>query len=73
MLEFEPRYRPRVDFLMGWTGSRDTLRQIRLWFRDKSEAIAFAEREGFSYVVENVPKRNMRPKSYAANFRHDRP
>lgn len=70
ILEFDPRYRPSIDFLMGWTGSRDTLRQVQMWFRDESDAIAFAEREGYQYAVERTPKRNVKPKSYVDNFRH---
>jgi hypothetical protein len=71
VLEFEPRCTPQIDFLMGWTGSRDTLHHIQLRFRNESDAVAFAEKEGFRYVVEKASKRRMRPKSYQAKFRHD--
>ena len=37
---------------MGWTSSRDTRQQLRLWFDTKEEAIAYAEREGIAYRVE---------------------
>ena len=37
---------------MGWTSSGDTRQQLRLWFDTKEEAIAYAEREGIAYRVE---------------------
>jgi hypothetical protein len=46
--------------------------QIRLRFPTKEEAIAYAEREGLAYRLQepNLPKR--RQISYADNFRYDR-
>ena len=44
---------------MGWTTSGDTRQQLRLWFDTREEAIAYAEREGIAYRVEepHEPKR----------------
>ena len=71
-LEFAPGA-PRVaDPLMGWTGSGDTRSQVRLGFETKEEAVAFAERHGLPYLVEEPNQRQFRPKSYADNFRFDR-
>jgi hypothetical protein len=41
-------------------------------FPSKEEAIAYAERHGISYRVERPKERQVRPKSYADNFRFDR-
>jgi hypothetical protein len=72
ILEFAPGS-PRVaDPLMGWTSSGDTRSQVRLTFDTKDEAIAFAEKHGLPYVVEEPQERRFRPKSYADNFRFDR-
>lgn len=36
---------------MGWTGSSDTLRQVRLWFPTRAAAVAYAQRQGLHYDV----------------------
>lgn len=69
MVQFE-RDAPQVaDPLMGWMGSRDTRPQVRLLFDSREEAVAFAERNGFSYFVQEPHATALRPKSYAENFR----
>jgi hypothetical protein len=72
VMEFEPSARREVEPLMGWTSSRDTRRQVRMRFDTKEEAIAFAERHGHMYTVEEPHERRVRPKAYADNFRFDR-
>lgn len=72
LLTFEPQYRPEIDFLMGWTGSRDTRQQVQVEFSTLEEAVAFASRRGLSYVVEIARQSEVRPKSYADNLRQDR-
>ncbi len=69
LLEFAPSEPKRPDDLMGWIGSGDTRRQVRLRFDSREEAVAYAERNGFAYVVEEPQTRHIRPKSYADNFR----
>jgi hypothetical protein len=73
-LEFERRA-PRVhDPLMGWIGSSDTQSQVRLRFDTREEAIAFCEKNGWSYEVQEPPTAPPRaPKSYADNFRRPGP
>ena len=53
---------------MGWTSSDDTTQQIELSFATKQQAIAYAKRRGFAYVVEEPQSRTVKPKSYADNF-----
>ena len=72
VLEFEHASEREPDPLMGWTSSDDTRRQLRLRFDTKEEAVAHAERNGYTYTVEEPRSRTVRPKSYADNFRHDR-
>ncbi len=72
-LESVPEHAKLRDPLMGWTGSTDMNRQWYLTFPTKEAAIAYAERRGISYVIEEPHQRKVRPKSYAANFRWDRP
>lgn len=52
VLEFEPRSAPFVEPLMGWTGGADPLRHVQLRFPSREAAVAYAEREGLSYVVQ---------------------
>ncbi len=73
IVEFEPQDRKEPDPLMGWNGSRDTLAQVKLRFDSKDEAVAYAEREGLTYsLVDELPAKAVKPKSYADNFRFDR-
>jgi hypothetical protein len=65
--------RPReIEPLMGWTSSGDTRQQVRLTFATKEEAIAYCERQGIDYRVEepNEPKRRIM--SYSDNFKFNR-
>jgi hypothetical protein len=71
ILESEPT--PKIlDPLMGWTGSRDTMQQIQLWFHTVDEAKTHAERNGWQYTVEVPQQRPVRPKAYADNFAYNR-
>ena len=72
LLEFEPASRKERERLMGWTSSRDTRRQVRLSFATLEDAIAYAEKHGLDYAVEQTHDRAVKPKSYADNFRPDR-
>src|ERR671929_435049 len=51
VLEFEPRSREFIEPLMGWTGSSDPLRHVRLSFPTREAAVAYARREGLPFTV----------------------
>ena len=71
-MEFEPGA-PRVnDPLMGWVGTADTRAQVRLDFDSREAAIAFADRNGLRYRVDESAPPRVRPKSYAENFSYAR-
>lgn len=72
VLEFEPTDASTPDPLIGWNGSADTDRQVRLTFDSEQSAVAYATRRGFEYTVSRPRERKIRPKSYAANFAHGR-
>ena len=72
VLEFEPADRPAPDALIGWCGSADTNRQVRLRFDSEADAVAYARRRGWRYTVAKPKQRRFRPKIYADNFAHDR-
>ncbi|MEM0942576.1 MAG: ETC complex I subunit [Pseudomonadota bacterium] len=73
-LEFAPSEQKRVDPLMGWSGSGDMRRQVRLRFETLEAAKEYAQRHGIAYVVEQPKPRkpNVRPMGYASNFAHNR-
>jgi hypothetical protein len=65
---FEQESPRGADPLMGWTSSRDTREQLRLSFPTKEEAIAYCEREGLQFSIEEPRERKVTPKAYADNF-----
>ncbi len=72
MLEFEPEQPRKVEPLMGYTSSRDMKSQIRLSFETKEEAIAYAQKNGIAYSVQEPKEIRRRVVSYSENFRFDR-
>ena len=72
ILEFEPETPRAIEPLMGWTSSSDMKAQVRLRFATKEEAIAYAEREGVAYRVEEPKPVKRKIVSYSDNFRHNR-
>ncbi len=69
ILEFEPTDAQRADPLMGWAGSRDTRRQLRLSFKTLDAAKAYAAKNGLDYHVVPAAERVLKLQSYADNFR----
>ncbi|MBT6441098.1 MAG: ETC complex I subunit [Alphaproteobacteria bacterium] len=68
VLEYDSEDRKTVDSLMGWTGSGDTRRQVKLTFPSKEEAVAYALRTGLDAEVRAPNERQVRTKAYADNF-----
>ncbi|SFK29005.1 ETC complex I subunit [Methylocapsa palsarum] len=72
VLEFEPAEAREIEPLMGWTSSGDMKSQVRLKFGSKEEAIAYAQKNGLTYRVEE-PKLHPRTiQSYSDNFKSTR-
>jgi hypothetical protein len=72
LLEYEPEARRGFDPLMGYTSSVDMKSQIKLWFDDREAAIAYAERHGLPYRVEEPAPVERKTVSYSDNFRFGR-
>ena len=68
LMDFEAAEAQVADPLMGWAGSHDTKRQLRMWFDTKEEAVAYAVKKGFEYRVLEPQSRPQRPRAYADNF-----
>ena len=72
ILEFAPKERRTIEPLMGYTSSSDTQSQVRLRFDTREEAIAYAERNGIEFHLQEPKEPRRRAISYAENFRYDR-
>ena len=72
LLEHEPAAQRVIDPLMGWSGSTDTRAQVRLAFETLAEAVAYAEKHGLAYRVEQPKARKAIRKSYSDNFKFGR-
>lgn len=53
---------------MGWESSGDFMQGTKLEFKSKEDAIAFAEKQGYEYFVQEPNVRAFAPKAYANNF-----
>lgn len=69
VLEFVPAEARRADPLMGWAGSGDTQRQVRLTFGSEADACTYATRYGIEASVVPTPPRRLKLQAYADNFR----
>jgi hypothetical protein len=72
VLDFDPEKPRKIDPLMGYTTSSDMKSQVRLTFDTREEAIAYADKHGISFRVQEPKEAKRRQISYAENFRYDR-
>lgn len=73
LLTFAPAEARKLDPLTGWFGSGDTRAQVRISFSSREAAEAYAKANGIRYEIEEAPApREIKPKSYAENFRYGR-
>jgi hypothetical protein len=72
VLEYEQEKAREIEPLMGWTSSGDMKQQIKLRFGSREEAVAYAEREGIAYRVEEPTEVARRTMSYSDNFKFNR-
>jgi hypothetical protein len=72
VLEYEQEKAREIEPLMGWTSSGDMKQQIKLRFDSREEAVAYAEREGIAYRVEEPTEVARRTMSYSDNFKFNR-
>jgi ETC complex I subunit conserved region len=72
LLEYEPEKPREIEPLMGWTSSSDMRSQVKLKFDSKEEAIAYAERSGIAYRVEERKPETTKILSYSDNFAPNR-
>ena len=67
-LDFEPASARTIDPLMGWTSSSDMNGQVRLTFESAEDAVAYAERHGIAFRLQQPNEPPLILKAYADNF-----
>ena len=67
VLEFETKD-TKINPLMGWESSSDTLSELKLEFSTKESAINYAKKKKIDYELIEPKKRKIVKKSYADNF-----
>jgi hypothetical protein len=67
ILEFETRD-PKTNALMGWESSDDTLKEVKLKFSSKKNAIEYAQTNEIDYKVIEPNRKKFVIKSYEENF-----
>ena len=72
ILEFERASARTVEPLMGYTSSADPLAQVRLKFATREDAVAYAEKHGIAYRLDEPKEAKRRNISYSDNFKFDR-
>jgi hypothetical protein len=68
LIKFDQDGSRYIDPLMGWTGSRDMLQEVKLKFDNQEEAIAFAKMNNLDFEIIEYHSRKLQPKSYTDNF-----
>ncbi|PUU80192.1 ETC complex I subunit conserved region-domain-containing protein [Tuber borchii] len=56
--------------LMGWQSSGDSMQGTHIFFKSREDAVAFAEKQGYKWLIQEPNERAFRAKTYSANFFH---
>ena len=72
VLEFAPDAPQPIDPLTGWTGSKDTREQVKIYFETRQDAVAYARKHGIPHEVLEPRERRPVIKAYADNFKFGR-
>lgn len=69
LLEFERTEPLLPDPLTGWAGSGDTDTQVRITFKNRDDAVAFAKRRGLDVHLVPATPVKLKLQAYSDNFR----
>ena len=72
LLEFDAAEARFVEPLMGWTGAHGTASQVTLKFESQELAVAYAEKHGIEYEVEQPQERKLARRAYSDNYAYNR-
>jgi len=67
LLEFET-LDTKINPLMGWESSIDTMSEVKLEFSSKEEAISYVKKNNIEYYIVEPEKSKIIKKSYSDNF-----
>ncbi|KAL8580290.1 NADH dehydrogenase Fe-S protein subunit 4 ndufs4 [Nucella lapillus] len=70
-IEFDVRERWENP-LMGWTSTGDPMSNLEVTFASKEDAMAFCEKNGWQFLIEEPKEKSFKKKSYGANFAWDK-
>ncbi|KAG0366426.1 ETC complex I subunit conserved region-domain-containing protein [Gamsiella multidivaricata] len=56
--------------LIGWASSSDYMQALQMKFNAKEDAIAFAERQGWEFTLQEPNEKVFKKKIYADNFKY---
>jgi hypothetical protein len=68
-VRFETEMPQHADPLTGWAGGAETQSQVNLMFPSKEAAIAYCQKHGHKFTVQDGPPRKLLLQSYSDNFR----
>ena len=71
-LEFDAEKPREIEPVMGWTSSRDMKSQIHLQFDSAEEAVAYAQKHGIAYRLEQPKPATRQVQVYSDNFKFAR-
>jgi len=72
VLAYEASEAGKIEPLMGYTASGDTIKHVRIAFDTLEAAEAFAQKNGLPYAVQPAHQSTVKRVSYPDNFRADR-
>ncbi len=74
VLEYVPAEQKVTDPLMGWSGSGDMRRQVRMRFESREAAVAYAQHHGIPFQMAEPKSRQpvIRQNGYGDNFSYAR-
>jgi hypothetical protein len=69
ILEYLHNTARTIEPVMGWTSSTDMMREVKIKFKTKEEAIYFAKNNNIEYEVINNQEKKFTIRTYAENFK----
>ncbi len=69
LLEFAHQANRSIEPVMGWLSSTDMLREVKIKFNTKEEAISFAHDNNINYNVIEPQTKKFTIRTYAENFK----
>lgn len=73
VLLFDAETARSIEPLMGWTSSSDMTSQVKISFDTKEDAVAYADKHGLAYRIDEPPPQSDRKGlSYSDNFKSTR-